>query len=165
MRLDDRLQQVIDRCVTEHGAHLIQVGLRGERGKTLLQVFIDGLEPVTIDQCSLVSRALSGAIAQEQLLPGSYRLEVSTPGVDRPLAHPWQYPKHKGRTLRLVTQEGEQTRTLEGTLTGADGEGIELSLADGSREPFSILQDHKGNHPHPMVRLDEEEYYPLEAHA
>lgn len=136
MRVDDQLQQVIDRCVKEHGAHLIHISLRGERGKTLLQVFIDGLEPVTIDQCSQVSRAVSGAIAKEQLLPGSYRLEVSTPGADRPLSHPWQYPKHKGRRLRLVTGDGDQTRTLEGTLAEADGEGIELSLADGSRSRF-----------------------------
>lgn len=136
MRVDDRLREVIDQCVTEQGAHVIEVGLRGERGAPLLQVFIDSLEPVTIDRCSQVSRALSGALGQEDLLPPNYRLEVSTPGVDRPLGYPWQYPKHKGRMLRLVVREDEKTRTCEGILSESDDEGIELAFPDGSRTRF-----------------------------
>jgi len=141
MRIDDRLLQLIDRCVSEHGAHVIEVGLRGERGSPLLQVFIDGVDPVTIDMCSKVSRALTGAIGKEQLLPATYRLEVSTPGVDRPLAYPWQYSKHKGRMLRLIAREGEQSRTVEGVLAETDEEGVEISFADGTRArfPFSTI--------------------------
>jgi ribosome maturation factor RimP len=141
MRVDDRLLELIDRCVTEHGAQVIQVGLRGERGGPLLQVFIDGIDPVTIDQCSQVSRALAGALGHEQLLPAQYRLEVSTPGLDRPLAYPWQYRKHKGRMLRLVVRDAEGSRTLEGILAETGEEAIELSLTDGTRArfPFSTI--------------------------
>jgi ribosome maturation factor RimP len=141
MRVDERLREVIDRCVSEHGAHVIQVGLRGDRGAALLQVFIDSLEPVTIDRCSQVSRALAGALGQEDLLPPNYRLEVSTPGVDRPLDYPWQYPKHKGRMVRLAVREGDATRTVEGILAESDDEGIELAFPDGSRTrfPFSAI--------------------------
>lgn len=136
MRMDERLLQLIDRCVTEHGATVIEADLRGDRRAPVLQVFIDGIEPVTIAQCTDISRALTGAIAQEQMLPERYRLEVSTPGVDRPLIHPWQYRKHTGRTLRLVTGGGKEQATTEGILAGADDSGIELSLADGSRKRF-----------------------------
>ena len=141
MRIDDRLAQLITQCVREHGAEVIQLSLRGERGTALLQVFIDGVEPVTIDTCSQVSRTLTSALAHEQLLPTRYRLEVSTPGVDRPLAYAWQYRKHKGRPLRITTVEGELTRTLEGVLAGSDEEGIELSMPDGTttRVPYTAI--------------------------
>ena len=153
MRIDDRLAQLITQCVREHGAEVIQLSVHGERGTALLQVFIDGvepadktvvhpgLEPVTIDTCSQVSRTLTSALAHEQLLPTRYRLEVSTPGVDRPLAYAWQYRKHKGRPLRITTGEGELTRTLEGVLAGSDEEGIELSMPDGTttRVPYTAI--------------------------
>jgi ribosome maturation factor RimP len=62
------------------------------------------------------------------LIPGSYRLDVSSPGIDRPLRFPWQYRKHLGRSLRVVAASGAEQRELVGTLTGVGDEGIVLDL-------------------------------------
>ena len=79
-----------------------------------LQVFIDADDGVTFQQCQRISRYLEGYLDEEGWLGEKYILEVSSPGISRPLKLPRQYPKNIGRKMEVKTKAGE---TFEGTLT------------------------------------------------
>jgi ribosome maturation factor RimP len=129
VRVDEILEQAVDRCVEDQEAHLIDLVIRGEKGSRVLQVFVDTETGVTLDQCTTISRTLSETISRTNLVPGSYRLEVSSPGADRPLKYSWQYGKHIGRPFRVKRRTAAGTTTVEGTLSSA--EESEITLDNG----------------------------------
>lgn len=88
-----------------------------------LEVIIDCDTGVTFDTCRRISRYLESFIDEEQWLGEKYTLEVSSPGVKRPLELPRQYTKHIGRKLEVKTHSGE---TYEGRLTVATEQEITL---------------------------------------
>jgi ribosome maturation factor RimP len=75
-----------------------------------ISVFIDSDSGLTTSQCARVSRYLEEYLDGENFNDGKYNLEISSPGVDRPLKFPRQYIKNKGRKVDLVTQDGENIR-------------------------------------------------------
>jgi len=96
-----------------------------------LEVFIDSDSGVSFDQCRKVSRFLEGYLDEEGWLGERYVLEVSSPGVDRPLALARQYPRNVGRKLEIKTVDGEK-RT--GLLTAVQNTGIELEVSEKIKE-------------------------------
>ena len=99
-------------------------------------VYVDGDEGVSLDACTQISRILESVLDQEPTLGGVYELEVSSPGVNRPLRFPRQYLKHIGRTLRIEFYTGER---LEGKLTATTHEAItiEIPAKDKKSQPES----------------------------
>ncbi len=97
-------------------------------------VFIDGDEGVSLEACTQISRILESVLDEEPSLGGLYVLEVSSPGVSRPLRFPRQYIKHVGRTLRIELIEG---KVIEGQLanTGHESISLEIKSADKKAKP------------------------------
>ena len=88
-----------------------------------LQVFVDSDSGMTFEKCQRLSRHLEKYLDEEAWPGQKYVLEVSSPGVDRPLKFRRQYPKNIGRKVKVKLAEG---REAEGTLTAADESGITL---------------------------------------
>jgi len=110
----------------------------------VLEVFIDAESPVTIEQCTEISRDLSSVIEGARMLASAYRLEVSSPGIDRPLQHAWQYPKHVGRKVQVTVRGPEGSRNVVGVLTAADAEGVAVIAGPGDeavRVAFSDIRE------------------------
>lgn len=109
-------------------------------------VFIDGDEGVSLDTCTQISRILEAVLDEEPALGGIYELEVSSPGVSRPLKFLRQYLKHVGRTLRIKLKTYDE---FEGKLlaTGHDSITIEIkardkkSLPDFREIPFDDIKE------------------------
>jgi ribosome maturation factor RimP len=137
MKVDEKLREEVTQAVTRHGAHVIDVVLRGDHRRPVLEVFVDAESPVTIEQCTQISRDLSGVIEAGRMLAAAYRLEVSSPGIERPLQHDWQYRKHAGRRLQVTVRRPEGTQKLVGVLTAADDGGITVT-ADPAGEPVRV---------------------------
>jgi ribosome maturation factor RimP len=137
MKVDDTLREEVVRSVTRHGAHVIDVVLRGDHRRPVLEVFIDAESPVTIEQCTQISRDLAVVIDAGRVLAGTYRLEVSSPGIERPLQHPWQYPKHVGRKIQLSIRTPDGARKLVGVLTAASEDGVTVA-AGSNGEPVPV---------------------------
>jgi len=93
-------------------------------GKTArIRVILDGDTGITIDDCAKLSRELNQQMVGSDF-PENYNLEVTTPGVDASLQMPRQYPKHIGRTLKLVLKN--EGLTVRGQLLEVNGEGIKI---------------------------------------
>ena len=110
------------------------------QNNTKLQVFIDSDEGVTFDTCQKVSRYLEQHLDQEGWLGEAYTLEVSSPGLSRPLSLPRQYPKHIGRRLEVTTGGA----TYSGTLREVGATGIVLEMKerrkDGKRKVTELVR-------------------------
>ncbi len=103
-----------------------------------IAVYMDGDEGVSLDVCTRVSRILEAFLDEEPTLGGVYTLEVSSPGVNRPLRFARQYAKHAGRTLQVSFDTGE---TIEGVLHLVTPEMITLEIKPKSKKNPSILRE------------------------
>jgi ribosome maturation factor RimP len=139
-----KLRDLVAEQVERVGAHLIDLVVRGERGTRVVEVFIDSETGITSDLCSAVSREVEKAIDTAREIEGAYRLEVSSPGISRPLQYPWQYLKHIGRRVQVKLQPGQDPGEWTGKLVAVDESGIVIE-ADASRQkvhiPYSVLQE------------------------
>ena len=88
----------------EHGVELFDVELLG-RGKVVLRAIIDKEGGVTLDDCERFSKSLSAILDVENPLPHSYTLEVSSPGLDRPLRNVKDFKINSGKLARIITVE------------------------------------------------------------
>ncbi|MFW6067933.1 MAG: ribosome maturation factor RimP [Myxococcota bacterium] len=134
-----------------HGVELVDVQLKGGRGGAVVRVIIDRDRPdggdvpgsgVTIDDCTSVSRDLSSALdVHGELVPGSYNLEVSSPGVERPLVKHRDYERFAGREVRVQTRLriGERKK-FQGRLLEVADDHIQIDQ-DGTpvRIPFESI--------------------------
>lgn len=132
---------VAERCASRHAAHVMDLVVRGERDRQVIEVFIDAETGVTAALCSAVSRDLTDTLNESTSPVGDYRLIVSSPGPDRPLRHPWQFRKHIGRQLRLIVRNEEGNATLAGPLESVDDAGMTIGGA-GRVDWSSIVEAH-----------------------
>lgn len=103
------------------------------RGKgRVLRVVVDG-EEVTIDRLADLSQGLSRLLDHESDMEGQYRLEVSSPGLERKLKRPNHYIKSVGREVVVKVKEGDSTNSLAGQLTSADDQMFNVEEAQGPR--------------------------------
>jgi ribosome maturation factor RimP len=101
-------------------------------GASTLRVYIDREGSIiTLDDCTAVSHQLSGMLDVEDPIPGQYDLEVSSPGLDRPLVFPEHFVRFRGHRVKLrLAEKIEGRRNLDGVLKGED-EGIIRLEVDG----------------------------------
>ncbi|MDQ7818247.1 MAG: ribosome maturation factor RimP [Melioribacteraceae bacterium] len=113
-----------EEIVASLGFLLIDVVLRGDNHLRIIEVYIDSEKGITVDDCSLVSRALNESIEAENLIDTSYRLDVSSPGVDRPLKFLAQYVKHLNRKFEVEHKDRDEIKKLIARLIRVDGEHL-----------------------------------------
>lgn len=108
---------------------LFDIHFRRERGSWTLRLVIDREEGVTLEDCTRVSRELSQRIDIEDPIPHTYHLEVSSPGLDRPLRREEDFSRFKGRLAKIVTDEPIGGRHhFRGRLCGNGEAGVELEI-------------------------------------
>jgi ribosome maturation factor RimP len=137
------LERVLEDRVAELGFEFVELERTGSRARPILRVRIDRPDStpghgVTLDDCAAVSRALEQVLDRDESVAERYVLEVSSPGIERPLVRPRDYTRFAGQEVAVksrISIEGVGKR-LEGRLVGLSGEGpdarITLLLEDGS---------------------------------
>jgi ribosome maturation factor RimP len=130
MAKKDQLEALLAPAVRSLGLELWGVELALSRSRGLLRIYIDRPQrPVTLDDCEAASREISALLDVNDPISGNYTLEVSSPGIDRPLFAAAQYPRFVGEALRVQTLAPiGNRRKFQGKLVAADGEGIVLSV-------------------------------------
>jgi len=93
--------RIIEQTVAENNYLLIETVFRGQSNSLVIEIFIDGDEDLLVDQCADVSRKIISEIEKQDLIKKKYRLDVSSPGVDRPLKYLRQYKKHINRNIKI----------------------------------------------------------------
>jgi ribosome maturation factor RimP len=93
--------------------------------KSKIVLLIDGIEPISVKDCTRISRELSVWLDEQDFISDAYTLEVSSVGADSVLKNPLQFFKHLGREVKLETSQGE---TLQGLLSKIDSENLILQI-------------------------------------
>jgi len=143
MRVVPEIERELERRVEDLGYELVEVRWGGSGQRPQLKLRIDRLDSgprsgVTIDECASVSRALEPWLDGHEALSKRYVLEVSSPGVERPLLRSRDFERFRGERVAVMGRDvllGRSTR-LEGELLGLEGEGskeetVRLRLTDG----------------------------------
>ncbi|MEW6702911.1 MAG: ribosome maturation factor RimP [Bacteroidota bacterium] len=120
----------IEEIVKAHGFILIDLIIRGDNHLRIIEVFIDGEKGINADDCSNVSRALNNMLETENLIETNYRLDVSSPGIERPLKFLVQFGKHINRKFEVTYKEGGEEKKLIAKLVGIEGEDLFFAEKD-----------------------------------
>ncbi len=146
--MKEREQEIIKRVadlaepiLAEEGLELVEIQYRRERPGWVLRIYIDRTTAshegvagygsgVSIQDCTDTSRELSRILDLEDAIPGAYTLEVSSPGLNRPLTKPADFQRFAGRLVKVKFVGPEGRRRIKGRLVGLDNEQIRLEVGD-----------------------------------
>lgn len=133
--MDEALQSEFEQRIASLGYELVEMEQAGSKTRPILRLRIDreGSEPgqgVTVDDCTHVSRELEKFLDETDRVSERYVLEVSSPGIERPLNKPRDYERFAGKKIALKTSEavGELGKRLEGTLKGISGDVVSIDV-------------------------------------
>jgi ribosome maturation factor RimP len=132
MMNNEQIRAAFDECAVRHSAHLVDLTVRGSVSRPVIEVYVDSKDGVTSDLCAAISRDIAEVIDSQKMFRSEYRLDVSSPGIDRPLLYDWQYVKHLGRVIEVSTVSGDGP--FVGELREAGGQNIVLLLLDGETQ-------------------------------
>lgn len=156
-----RLREVIEPVVTAAGYDLEDLSVSRAGRRHVVRVIVDADGGINLDAVADVSRAVSAALdaAEEaggDIVAGEYQLEVSSPGVDRPLTLPRHWRRNVGRLVKVTVRGEAGDRQLTGRVTAADDERVELeSDAGTATHPYAELGP--GRVQVEFTRLDDED--------
>ena len=122
--INENIIEIARDIVTLNGFFLIDVTFRGTVNNKVIEVFIDGEKNITAGDCAEISRKINSVIDEKQLIKSRYRLDISSPGVDRPLQFLKQYHKHIGRLFEVVFKVDKEKKSLKGELLKIEGENL-----------------------------------------
>ncbi len=126
--------QILERLVPiveNAGAKLVDVTVRGQRNRTVVEVFADTEQGITADELANISREIAGIMEAEQWFSDAYTLNVSSPGLERPIRFPWQYARHKNRDVEVERTVAGEKQTLAGTIHDVDDDQLVLKVGEG----------------------------------
>ena len=132
MDLSNKILRLIEPTIDDLGFDIVRVQMSG-KNELLMQVMVEHKDDqgMTADDCATVSRAISVLLEVEDPIKGSYTLEVSSPGIDRPLVKLGDFERFQGFQARVetnVTQDGQ--KRFKGRLLGVEDEAVKI-LVDG----------------------------------
>jgi ribosome maturation factor RimP len=136
--LRDTLAALLTPLVEGLGYELWELEYAPGRGNSVLRLYIDAAAGIAIEDCERVSRAVSEVLDAEDPIPGQYTLEVSSPGLDRPLRTAAQFARFVGELVYVETVQAiEGRRRFKGALTAVDADTLEVEV-DGKRWTLPI---------------------------
>ena len=128
----ERIRDIAVRVAATYGLLIDEVAMRREGGADVLRIVLDRPGPaatpeesVSIEDCERVSQEIGTILDVEDVLPDSYTLEISSPGLDRPLRDARDYERFAGRLAKIVTREPINRQTaFAGRLRGIEGDDV-----------------------------------------
>lgn len=131
MDITSKLKAIAEANLKDESYFIVDVISKGVTGRTKHLILLDGDNGVNIDDCASLSRKISSIIEEEDLIENAFILEVSSPGLDHPLASKRQFAKNVGRKLKI--------RLTDGTMF----DGKLESLSDGALEVQKEIKEKK----------------------
>lgn len=141
--MQEQVQALLEPLVENLGYELVCLELQGSGQNSLLRLYIDAPQGIGLEDCERVSREVSATMDVADPISGSYRLEVSSPGLDRPLAKPEHFRRFAGRQAKLQMRAPvEGRRRFAGRLLGLEQNEIVIEV-DGSSFRLPLEQVEK----------------------
>ncbi|MDB5985846.1 MAG: ribosome maturation factor RimP [Nevskia sp.] len=130
--MSNRLNDLLEPVVNDLGYELVLLEFNPYKGGSTLRIYIDAVAGITLEDCEKVSREVAALLDVEDAIEQAYRLEVSSPGLDRPLVTPAHFQRFKGEAVKvqmLVPQNGR--KRFQGVIAECDVESVVLEAPEG----------------------------------
>jgi ribosome maturation factor RimP len=152
-----KITAIAEQAALPAGIEIVEVELKGSGRNHLLRIYIDRPEGVTHADCELVSREVSAALDAEDPIPGSYELEVSSPGIERKLGKLQDWQRFTGKKVKVVLKEplppsdlkqsdlkqGGELKHFDGVIAHAANDAVTVEITPGKEVTFPLEQvDH-----------------------
>jgi ribosome maturation factor RimP len=126
----ENIKEIAENVINNSGYFLIDFSVRGFGKNTVIEIFIDGENYISADDCSKLSREINNRLSNLIQQQDNYRLDVSSPGVDKPLKFIQQFPKHLNKKFELSYKQQTETKKTVGRLTEVKGEVLKFLLSN-----------------------------------
>lgn len=140
--MQERLEQILEPVVESIGYELLLLEYSPSPRNAMLRLYIDAPAGITVDDCERVSKEVAGVLDVEDPIRSAYRLEVSSPGLDRPLVKPAHFLRFVGEQARvqLIAPLNGRRRYI-GFIRGLEGDTLRLETKEGFVEiPLSEIE-------------------------
>lgn len=130
MSMEQRVENIISSALLEKGFGIVRVQLQGMRAKTL-QIMIERVDEatLTVDDCATASRIISVLLDVDDPIHESYTLEVSSPGLDRPLVKKDDFKRFEGERVKVELHSPHEGHSrFQGILRGINGENVKIEI-------------------------------------
>ena len=144
--LETRITKLAEQVAASMGMEVILVEVKGDGNRTVVRTFIDQPRGITLDDCERFSKRFSVSLDVEDWIPSGYTLEVSSPGVNRPLVKESDFKRFAGQNAKVRTRlplEGQ--RNFKGTIIGVIEGRLELEVAPGKQIGIALMDIEKAN--------------------
>jgi ribosome maturation factor RimP len=131
------VRELVEPILETYDAFLVEIIARGERNTRIIEIFIDTEKGVDAKIIADINKEVNRRLTSENIIPGTYRVSVSSPGLDRPLRIIRQYKKNVGRELEVHYLFEGQLEKLAGTLVKADDSVFTLKLDENTTKDFN----------------------------
>ena len=122
------IRKIADDVMKELGYFLVDFSVRGYDKNRVIEIYIDGENDISADDCSKVSREINNRLRSLIQLEGNYRLDVSSPGTERPLKFIQQFYKHVNRKFELNYKQESETKKVTARLIEVNNEMLKFLL-------------------------------------
>ena len=132
MELREEVRQLARPLADDSAYELVDVELASQGRERILRVLLDKPGGITVGDCAVFSRRLADSLEMNQTVPGPYRLEVSSPGIARPLTSPEAARRFAGQRAAIALHSPrDEQRNFEGELMSPEGDRVGLRIEDG----------------------------------
>jgi ribosome maturation factor RimP len=145
-----RVWKIVEPIALEGGLELVDIEHRREGRGSVLRLLLDKTGGISLEELARVSREVSYVLdAQPEAVPGAFTLEVSSPGINRPLTRPAHFAAFVGKRVHVRTREPIAGRhTFRGLLTSADDHGIVVTGDDGQAHAIDFDRIARAHYQH-----------------
>ncbi len=139
MKKNEQLSELLTPSVEALGYELVGVEYHPNSVNALVRVYIDKADGITLDDCMAVNEQVSGILDVEDPIPSKYTLEISSPGLDRPLFNLKDFKRFVGHQAKIrISRPIERQRNFKGTLMGVNGDLVTIEAEDGKQSELDI---------------------------
>lgn len=135
---ESRTEKFLLPLLEKHQFELVDVEYVKEAGNWYLRAYIDKEGGITVDDCEIISRTLSDWLDKEDFIEGSYTLEVSSPGLGRPLKKDKDFERSLGEEVEIrLYKPRDKQKEFAGVLKGYDKDTVTIETEDGAEDVFT----------------------------
>ncbi len=148
-QVTEQIEKLIQPLLEDLDCELVDLEYQREQRGWVLRFFLDKVGGINLDDCAMASREISSLLDVENVITTAYSLEVSSPGIERPLKKPEDFKRFSGQLAKVKTLDsidpdasGKNRKTFIGTLSGLEGDDILLILkntTDAIRIPLQQI--------------------------
>jgi len=126
--VDQNIYNIANQTVEENNFFIVDVVFRGNPNNRIIELYIDSEKNVSAEDLAAISRLIIGKFEEQNIIESQYRLDVSSPGTDKPLKFLKQFPKHVNRKFEVSYSADGGTKKFSGKLIRIEGDSLVFLL-------------------------------------